>query len=530
MHTQFWQMCLVVSLLTMLSGILGLPRHSPAHGVEVPCAAGDVACLIDAIDQANATGAATTITLEAGTYTLTGVNNTTDGPNGLPSVTGIITLQGAGADASILERGAGAPNFRLVHVATPGTLILEGLTLRRGSGSGSGSGSGGGLVNNGRLTITHSTIADNFAETGGSGLANSGTASITHSTIADNIGTRGGGGLVNNGRLTITHSTIADNLSAFSRGGGLVNNGRLTITHSTIADNFAEAGGGLGNSGRLTITHSTIARNGGFGTPGGGAGIQNSGALIIINSTISRNGSVFGPGGLDNFSGTVTITNSTIANNGERQGVTTGGILNARGTVALQNTILARNTSGLGDSTSSDCSGPVTSLGHNLVGDPTDCTIDLQPTDFTGDPGLGAFTDDGTPGHGHVPLLPGSPAIDAGDDAVCPRRDQLGQRRDGPCDMGSVEFQDRDDRHHSQEPPPFGKGPLVVSEGWHPFRTEAECQAALARKLDTIDRMMAHQAVGQVHMSREPNGVTQHLLQLRVRMRLFCHRHEDPPF
>ena len=29
--------------------------------------------------------------------------------------------------------------------------------------------------------------------------------------------------------------------------------------------------------------------------------------------------------------------------------------------------------------------------------------ITLQPTDLTGAPGLGAFTDNGTPGNGHFP-------------------------------------------------------------------------------------------------------------------------------
>jgi len=53
-------------------------------------------------------------------------------------------------------------------------------------------------------------------------------------------------------------------------------------------------------------------------------------------------------------------------------------------------------------------------------------------------------------GTGPVPL-PTSPAIDAGNDAVCPRWDQLGQRRvDIPgvgtsrCDIGAIEVQPRD--------------------------------------------------------------------------------------
>jgi hypothetical protein len=52
-----------------------------------------------------------------------------------------------------------------------------------------------------------------------------------------------------------------------------------------------------------------------------------------------------------------------------------GGIFNGtgtRGAVLLQNTIIARNDTRFG---TSDCSGPVTSLGNNLIGDPSECTI-----------------------------------------------------------------------------------------------------------------------------------------------------------
>ena len=51
-------------------------------------------------------------------------------------------------------------------------------------------------------------------------------------------------------------------------------------------------------------------------------------------------------------------------------------------------------------------------------------------------------TGDGAPGHGHFPLLQTSPAIDVGDDDICPDTDQLGQPRVGQhCDIGAIEFQ-----------------------------------------------------------------------------------------
>jgi hypothetical protein len=140
----------------------------------------------------------------------------------------------------------------------------------------------------------------------------------------------------------------------------------------------------------------------------------------------------------------VTVTNSTIA--GNAVDIVGGGILTEGGTVALLNTILAHNASDA--SLTPDCAGDaLTLLGHNLVGAPGDCDIMLQATDLVGDPGLGAFTDDGTPGHGHFPPLAASRAIDAGDEAMCRddpwlATDELGQPRVGRCDIGAIEFQE----------------------------------------------------------------------------------------
>src|SRR5262245_14817007 len=107
------------------------------------------------------------------------------------------------------------------------------------------------------------------------------------------------------------------------------------------------------------------------------------------------------------------------------------------GRATLRNTILAGN---IGPDCSAAVPGLVASQGHNLIGDPTGCRISLVPSDRTGDPGLGAFTDAGVPGQGYIPLLPTSQAIDAGDPAACPATDQLGQLRLTPCDIGAVEF------------------------------------------------------------------------------------------
>jgi hypothetical protein len=434
MHTQLWQMRLVVSLLVVLSGILGLPRRGPAHVGEFTCAAGDVACLIDAITQANSTGVANTITLEAGTYTLTEVNNPTEGRNGLPLVTGIMTIQGAGADTTIIERDASASGFGLVRVAATGALTLEGLTLRGGTGI-----SGGGITNNGgRLTLVRVALEENGGGGDAGGLANvGGTVVIAETIFRHNLVPFGGGGLAN---LSFSEGLPADQA------------GQVLITTTTFDDNHAPGGGGLRNEtgGTVTITQTTFVRNG----SGFGGGLANFGTAFLQNTTFAANRATDDGAGLINFSGTAILTNSTIAaNSADGRG---GGLSNAGGQLAVLNTILAGNTA---SRNAPDCNGSVTSLGTNLIGDPTGCTITLLPTDLTGDPGLGDFTDDGTPGNGHVPLLPGSPAIDAGNDAFCPPTDQLEQPRVGPCDIGAIEFQGKGHHHQKDNPATAAQGP-----------------------------------------------------------------------
>jgi hypothetical protein len=49
------------------------------------------------------------------------------------------------------------------------------------------------------------------------------------------------------------------------------------------------------------------------------------------------------------------------------------------------------------------------------------------------------MANDGTPGHGQFPLLPGSPPAGAGNDAMCPPQDQLGHPRVGVCDIWAAE-------------------------------------------------------------------------------------------
>jgi hypothetical protein len=100
-----------------------------------------------------------------------------------------------------------------------------------------------------------------------------------------------GGGVLNDGTLIITNTTLSGNTAGF--GGGTFNAGTLTIINSTVSGNMASEGGGTYNSGSgmLTITNSTFSGNAASET---GGGVFNIGTLQIANSTVSNNSSAFG--------------------------------------------------------------------------------------------------------------------------------------------------------------------------------------------------------------------------------------------
>jgi hypothetical protein len=275
------------------------------------CRATDTPCLITSITEANTNGQKTNdIRLEVGTYTLTAVNNDTDGPNGLPSVTSTLTITGDGADTTII---AGNLQGRLVHAAASGTLTLEGLTLRgEGNLPFSPSSSGAGIWNGVRVTLLNSILTRNFAWATAAGIENHGTLILTNSTVAGNHANEGIGGIRNNGTVTLTNSALTDNSGGFEEG-GIVNGGMLTLTNSTVAYNTGEAVGGITNYGTAILRNSTVAYNGGQYR----GGIANGGTVMLQNTILALNRAWFyygplDPGGPDCSGGTITSLGNNL--------------------------------------------------------------------------------------------------------------------------------------------------------------------------------------------------------------------------
>jgi hypothetical protein len=206
----------------------------------------------------------------------------------------------------------------------------------------------------------------------------------------------------------------------------------MTIIESTIKNNGVFwIGGGIANSGTLTITGSTISGNRAegehdgqpFGRAGGVAG-----TVTFINSTLSDNFAPLGGGG---FEGGGVIKNSTISGNGNG-GISTNGI-------EIGNTILDGNTG-------ANIDGTATSLGYNISSDDGGGNLTGPGDQINTAPLIGPLQDNGGPTLTHA-LLPGSPAIDAGDPNFSPPpfNDQRGCPFDrvfnGRIDIGSFETQ-----------------------------------------------------------------------------------------
>jgi hypothetical protein len=394
-----------------------------------------------------------------------------------------ITISGPGADLLTVE-GFPPTQFSVFHVMPSHTAMVEGLRITGGDSLNGGGGVlndhatltisncsltgnssyyGGAIYSDGSaggatLAVLNSSVSDNYAYFAGGGIYNdahnggSATASLTNCTVNGNtaahsdiqFGGGDGGGIYNNGgTLTITNSSVTNNSAGvpdpfpIGSGGGIINDGTLTITDSTISNNHCpQVGGGILNGGTLTITNSTVSGNSANGQHDGqpwghGGGIV--GNVTLNNSTLSGNGANLSTGGIE---GSGIITNSTISGNN-------GGSISATGTLEIGNTVLKAGASGANISTNG---GSVTSHGYNVCSDNGGGFLNGPGDQINTDPMLGPLQDNGGSTLTHA-LLPGSPAINAGDPNFTPPPlyDQRGSPFvrvfNGRIDIGSFEVQ-----------------------------------------------------------------------------------------
>jgi Right handed beta helix region len=387
----------------------------PALASACTAAANDCS-LRGAVINANATPDVDTIQLQAGTYTLT--RPTTGGTEADPSVgdldlTHPVTLIGVSGtiiDAlAVNDRGieiVGSGAYGVTRLEVRGGRALEFLVNNRGGG-----------INNANfdatLTLTGVTLRNNMGADGG-GVHSSGPLIVNGCVVTENASS----GIEAWRTLTITDSTITKNKAS-----GVHPHGSGEVRRSTIANNERE-GFQAKYAASWTIVDCTISGN----TEEGVEWLDDEGdTLTIVNSTISDNG---GAGLLAASAPAVRVTNSTIVRN--QRGLVSTISESTPAVINYVNSLIAQN--------GVDCVsgvGLLVSEGFNLDSDGT-CATEAADT-TAADPRLGPLADNGGPTQ-TVALLADSPAINKGNDALAPEKDQRGFGRNGFSDIGAFEF------------------------------------------------------------------------------------------
>jgi hypothetical protein len=307
--------------------------------------AATVADLIADIKAANSAGGTNTITLTAPTsspYVLSKADNRTDGPNGLPVISG-----GNKADSlTIVGHGDtidGGHVARLFDVAGGASLTLQNLTLQHGIAGGSGAASeGGAIYNQGTLVLSAVTVQYNIA-IGSDGKV--GTSINNHGGAGADAA---GGGIWSSGALTCENGTvIQNNFAEGGKGGaaGVVDPGGQGGNGGNAFGGGVCIAGGTANLADTTLSgNQAVGGNGGVGIPGAYGGFIGSG-----NGGSGEGGGVLVAGGSATLSGD-TIAHNTAAggsggsldaSSGEGLG---GGLYVAGGSVTLCNDTVKSNT------------------------------------------------------------------------------------------------------------------------------------------------------------------------------------------
>jgi hypothetical protein len=362
----------------------GLVPMAPAATITV-----DGTCtLADAITAANTDTATGSCPAGSGADTIELAVDVTL-TSALPTITSQIILNGNG---HTIARDATASEFRILDLFYA-NLTVNQATITGGRITGGGlAGCGGGIRNiASTLTVNYSTISSNTASVCG-GIANGCGSSL-------------------GGTVTINNSTISNNVTS-SQGAAVSNDGgTVTINNSTISGNSS------GSTGTIDVDC-----------------FYGASTLTINNSTVSGN---TGPVGGVSLGPTchATIDSSTITNNSAR-GLFVDGSFS---TATVRNSIIAGQTSG------PDCQavsgGVINSNGHNISSDAT-CgftgTGDQQNVSAASLK-LGPLANNGGPTWTHA-LLPGSPAIDAGDTTLTTDQRGIARPQGAVDDIGAYEF------------------------------------------------------------------------------------------
>jgi hypothetical protein len=296
------------------------------------------------------------------------------------------------------------------------------------AGAPGGEGSGGAIFNEGTMTTDRSTLSGNSATGGSGGPGGAGIVMITlNGSPGGTGGAANGAAICNLGSLWITRSTVVSNVvtgGVGGRGGGGVQANDTGGSGASGGTGGSGLGGALLNSGVASLVNCTIGFNAGSGGAGGAGGDAAGSRYGGAGGAGGNGGSGFG--GVD---GTCDLTNCTVAWNLGQGGSGSAGGLGAG--FVQHGTDGPPGTSGA--AWGGTACGP---LVNTLIASNTP-----PDGDSFADPKLGPLADNGGPTLS-MALLPGSPAIDAGNTSLAPATDQRGFPRPAglAADIGAFEY------------------------------------------------------------------------------------------
>lgn len=446
-------------LLVFNSGIVVDPEIVDVDAEDGLCS------LIEAIENANdpisgqihmdcssgaSTGSDSLILATNSVYTLTQVNNNIDSPTGLPMITSEIMIQGNGATIQ-RDNVTPAPEFRIFHIGETGFLNLTNLTVQNGYLTPTSS-EGAGIYNAGNLAIVSSKIISNSNGGFGGGLYNDNAEALLEGVyFGGNNAIQGGGIRSSYSNLTIKGATFENNYGS-NGGGGIYNYySEQNVSNVLFLNNSGSSGGGINN----WYSSGTISETNFYGNrAGNGGGINNTGSdPSLFNVTFVGNYASGTGGAISNVNGSsptfinVTVVENTAGNIGG--GIRTNGEDNPK----IYNSIFWSNYAPIGpqygihtsaytrNSIIQDSGGSGASWDSTLKTDGGG-NIDADPLFIRyPDSGDGDWTTLADNDYGDLHIQGGSPAINSGDNSVCPTNDGDGYlRNDGNCDMGVFEY------------------------------------------------------------------------------------------
>lgn len=275
-----------------------------------------------------------TVTFNCGTATILLSSTKTISANTTIDGGGTITLSGGFA--------------RRLFVINGGiTLNLKNIVLKGGYGS---DGDGGTIVNNGFLSLDHTTIQDaTTSNYYGGAIATSGSVDVANSAFINNKAGSGGaiyatGAAVqlNINRSDFHDNSVSSNLPNSRRGGAIYLTGGAVakIFDTTFDNNAGGYGGAIANIGAtLNLTGVTLTNN--KLQNGHGGAIANEGAATLSEVTFTSNSTRYGDGGAIYNKGTANLVANTFSANSSSYG---GGIANDHGTLVVAESTFTTNS------------------------------------------------------------------------------------------------------------------------------------------------------------------------------------------